>query len=393
MKKRCCLILIVAMALVLNGVGFNACSFAEVDAQFSETVDEFDDLEDAELLRYMETSVYRETVAALDSNDYFVENVSAVYISAEYLEELDYNTKTNVFFGYSLSEIYEAFGDDGFIFTLGDNGETVVRKFIDYDDTLDRIIRNVAIGSGVILICVTVSVVSAGAGAPAIGMIFAASAKTGTIMALSGAGLGFTASAVVTGIQTGDVDEAIKAGLLTASESFKWGAISGVVTGGAKEIAFLNHSTLNGLSMNEAALIQKESKYPVDVISQFKSYEQYEICKNAGLKSQIINNRNILIRDIDLDYVDELGRTNLTRMQNGLAAIDPNTGKAFEIHHLMQKNDGTLAILTEFEHRSKEMDKIWHVIKESEIDRGAFNKERAEIWKAIAKGYKVGGAV
>lgn len=58
-------------------------------------------------------------------------------------------------------------------------------------------LKNVAIGTGVILVCVTVSAVTAGAGAPAISLIFAASAKTGTIMALSSAGFGgFTAGVV-----------------------------------------------------------------------------------------------------------------------------------------------------------------------------------------------------
>ena len=38
-------------------------------------------------------------------------------------------------------------------------------------------------GSGVILVCVTVSVVTGGAGAPAVSMIFAASAKSGAIFA------------------------------------------------------------------------------------------------------------------------------------------------------------------------------------------------------------------
>lgn len=393
MKKRNALALILVAALMLTGFGYTPGSAAEAGSLFVESIEEFDDLEDDGLLRYLEASVYRETINALSSDEYFVNDVSAVYISSEYIEELDYNSKANVFFGYTLSDIYEVFGNDSFVFTLGDNGETVVKKFVEYDDTLDSIIKNVAIGSGVILICVTVSVVSAGAGAPAISMIFAASAKTGTIMALSGAGIGGTASAIVTGITTGDIGAATRAGWLSASEGFKWGAISGAVSGGVQELAFLKESALNGLTMNEAAIIQKESGYPADVISQFKTYDQYKICKDAGLKPQIINNRCVLMRDIDLDYVDELGRTNLMRMKDGLAAIDPASGKAFELHHLMQKNDGTLAILTEFEHRSKGMDQIWHVVQESEIDRVAFNKERSLIWQAIADGFQIGGTV
>ena len=48
----------------------------------------FSSLSDPDLLVYMEDSIYQETVAALNNEDYFVENVSAVYISKEYLEAL-----------------------------------------------------------------------------------------------------------------------------------------------------------------------------------------------------------------------------------------------------------------------------------------------------------------
>ena len=195
----------------------------------------FRGLNDPELLDYLEDSIYGELVADLNSDEYFVENVSAVYISKEYLEEMAYNSKTNIFFGYSLEELDAQFQGTRYVFTLGDNGETVVEPFSPYDDTYDRVIRNVAIGTGVILVCVTVSVVTAGAGAPAISLIFAASAKTGAAMALSGAALGGASSAIITGLQTHDVEQTLKAAALGGSEGFKWGAVSGAIGGGAHE--------------------------------------------------------------------------------------------------------------------------------------------------------------
>ena len=42
-------------------------------------------------------------------------------------------------------------------------------------------------------------------------------------------------SAFVTGVQTGDVKQAVDAAALSASEGFKWGAITGVITGGTSK--------------------------------------------------------------------------------------------------------------------------------------------------------------
>ena len=101
--------------------------------------------------------------------------------------------------------------------------------------------------------------------------------------------------------------------------------------------------------MDEAAILQREG-YPLDVIKEFRSMEQYNICKEAGLSPQMVNGNTALIRDIDLDFVDEMGRTNLERMQQGLAALDPATGGSYQLHHVGQRADSTLAILTRAEH-------------------------------------------
>lgn len=162
---------------------------------------EFSDLNDVNLLPYLEDSIYSELVTALNSEDYFVENVNAIYISKEYLEEVAYNSQENIYFGYTLSELDSYFQGTRYVFTLGDDGQTVVTEFQKYDDTYDQILKNVAIGTGVILVCVTVSIVTYGAGAPAVSMIFAASAKTGTIMALSSGVFSGVSAGVVKGIE------------------------------------------------------------------------------------------------------------------------------------------------------------------------------------------------
>ena len=74
-------------------------------------------------------------------------------------------------------------------------------------------------------------------------MIFSSAAKTGTIYALSSGTISAVAAATITGIQTGDLEEAKKAAALAGSESFKWGAITGIITGGATEAIKLYRSS------------------------------------------------------------------------------------------------------------------------------------------------------
>ena len=333
------------------------------------------------LQRYVKDEVYTNILAQIDTEKYFVEDVSTVYISQEYIDELAYNSQANIFFGYTLEELDSQFEGTRYVFTLGDQGDTVVTKFEAYDDTYDKVIRNVAIGTGVILVCVTVSVVTAGAGAPAMSMIFACAAKSGTVMALSSGTIGAASSGIVTGIQTGDMDAALKSAALSGSEGFMWGAIGGSVAGGASEAIALHGATLNGLTMNEAAMIQRESEYPLDVIRQFHTNKEYEVFKTANLKPELVNGQTALIRtDIDLNLIDDLGRTNLERMRVGLSPLD-SKGLSYELHHIGQNADATLAILTKAEHDNP----VLHGFKlVSEINRPEFATVRKQFWKQMA---------
>lgn len=368
-----------------NPASESTINTVSASAEWVEVLPEFDSLSDEDLLLEVENLVYRETVEALDSEEYVVENVSAVYLSKEYLEEASFNSQSNVYFGYTLAELDEIFQGTRYIFTLGDDGTTAIQELQVIDDhTAETMLRNIAIGTGVILVCVTVSVVSAGAGAPAVSIIFAASATTAKIMAVSSAAFGGISAGVVKGIETGDFDEAMEAAALGATEGFKWGAVSGAVIGGGNEAFLLKSATKSGLTMNEVALIQKESNLPMDVISQFHSMKEYLVYKEAGLKPVIVNGRVALVQDIDLDYVSELSDgtkvTNLERMQSGFAPIEPATGKAYQLHHIGQKADGTLAVLTEDQHLGNST--ILNIAgKASEIDRSGFGNTRKEFWK------------
>lgn len=347
---------------------------------------EYDDISDPEFLEYYEDVLYQDIVTSLDSENYFVEDVQTVFISKEYVDELQYNSMSNVYFGYTLDEIQEQFTGSKFVFALGDDGQTTVKEFEKYEeDNFEQVIKNVAIGAGVILVCVTVSVVAGAAGATAVNVIFAVAAKTGTAVALSDGVISGVTTGVVKGIETGNLDEAMDAALLSASEGFKWGAITGCATGGAVETFALIKGAKH-LSLNEVALIQKESKYPADVIKQFHNMDEYKVFKDADLKTAQICGKTALVRDdIDLDYIDPSanGKSNRELMMNGNAPFDL-TGKRYELHHIGQENDGTLAILTSTEHHNAS---LHGYKKSSEIDREAFEKTRKEFWKAMVTYY------
>lgn len=349
-----------------------------------ENSEQFKGLNDPDLLPYMEDTVYQAVVNSLNSDEYFVENVSAIYISDEYLEELAFNSQTNIYFGFTLDELEQQFQGERYVFTLSETNETTVKAWEPYVNPMDTVIKNVAIGTGVILICVTVSAVSGGAGAPAMCMIFAVAAKTGTVAALSGGAIGAAAGGIVEYIQTGDVNKALTAAAVKGSEGYKWGAITGAVSGGAGEAIALKGATMSGLTMNEAATIQMESEYPLSLIKEFHSIDEYNIYKEAGLKPSMVGNRRALIRDIDWNYRDGFGRTNLERIATGENPLDP-TGIPYEVHHVGQKNDSVFAILTQAEHRGEGAFKALHEnLRSSVVDHGAdFAKEKVMFWKNL----------
>lgn len=370
-----------------NSAGTSETTSGTIDLE--DALSRYTALDDKQLLTYVENLVYRDTVLSLNSAEYFVENVSAVYISKEYLDEVAFNSKANIYFGYTLDDLDGIFKGTKYIFTLSDSGNTTVQELQEIKDvSTETMLKNVAIGTGVILVCVTVSIVSAGAGAPAVSMIFAASAEGAKTFAVSSAVLGGISAGIVRGIQTGDLNEALQTAAMSATEGFKWGAVSGAIVGGGHEAFLLKSATKSGLTMNDAAVIQAESNLPVDVISQLHSMDEYRVYKSAGLKPVMVNGKIALLQDIDLNYVSQLPDgtkvTNLIRMREGYAPIDPATEKAYQLHHIGQKADGTLAVLTDGQHQGNSA--ILNIAgKESEIDRTEFAKMRAEFWKYVGK--------
>lgn len=405
MSRKLPLVLLLTLAMALQGCGGIQASSTSSDPAPTESEAlgakdtsskaskgttpapdvEFSGLDDENLQRYLRDTLYTALVEDLDSDQYYVENVDTKYISKEYLKELAANSKENIYFGYTLSALEQQFQGTKYVFTVGDDGHTIVHAFEDYDDTYDRVVQNVAIGTGVILVCVTVSAVTGGV-APTVSMVFAVSAKTAAGAAVSGGAIGGSMAGISTAISTGDVSKAIDAAALGGSEGFKWGAIVGAVTGGAGEFSALRGATRNGLTINEAATIQKDAKYPLEIIRRFKSMDEYNIYKEAGLEAKLVNGKSALVRPIDPTIRDGNGLTNIERMKRGLAALDVE-GNPYELHHVAQEKDGILAILTKAEHRGEgSFSKLHDLMRGSDIDHGSeWAKEREGFWKSLAE--------
>ena len=295
---------------------------AEQDSPvFAEDVEpNFATLSDPALLQYVEDNIYSDLIARFDSEDYIVESVNAVYVSEEYLEEIAYNSQSNVFFGHTLEELDAQFQGTRYIFSLGENGETVVEEFAKYDDTYDRVIKNVAIGTGVILVCVTVSVVSGGVGAPAtVSMIFASAAKTGTVYALSSGTISAVAAGTFTGIQTGDFEEAKKAAALAGSESFKWGAITGVITGGATKAFELYRSANTIPTPRDSELtVLDRTKNSTEQVSFLDGKEVPMNTPGATRPDVVVKNTNGTVKAIEVKNYNLAQSSNRNTLLNEL---------------------------------------------------------------------------
>ena len=351
---------------------------------------QYNSLDDENLLTYVENSVYREAIKSLNSSDYFVTGVTAVYQSKEYLEETAYNSQSNIYFGYTPAELNEMFQGTKYVFTMNDDGTTGVAELQEIEDvTVETMLKDVAVGSGVILVCVSVSLVGAATGATAVSLIFAASAVTAASFAASSAVLGGISAGIVRAIQTGDFEEALEAAGESAADGFKWGAISGAITGAAMETLALKIAMRGGLGWNEAAAVQLESGYPLDVITTLHSMEEYEVYKKAGLKVFKVNGKTFLVPpDIDWSYKSKLPDgttvTNLERALRGLSPLEPATGKPYQLHHVGQIPDSPLAVLTESQHQGN-YSTLHHGNGSSQINRDEFAKTRKEFWEWAGK--------
>lgn len=91
---------------------------------------------------------------------------------------------------------------------------------------------------------------------------------------------------------------------------------------------------------------------------------------------------------IDPNKVDSLGRTNVQRMEQGLAPIGAD-GKSVNLHHMTQTNDSAIAEVTQTFHQQNS--KVIHINPNtipSGIYRNAFNTWKSSYWMNRANDFK-----
>lgn len=309
--KKVISIFLALTILLLSGCSAKSNSQENIITQSTTSINpveneslQFSGLDDTDLLQYVNDTVYSNLEASFDSDDFQVYDVNSTYISKEYLEELSYNSKENIYFGYTLSELNKLFDNKPYIFTLGKDGKTTVCSHEEYDNSYEKtLLKNIAIGTGIILVCVTVSVATVGVGNGAISLVFAASAKTAEKFAASSALFSGFTSTIVTGIKTKDIDQAMKSGILKASEGFKWGAIAGALAGGAKEAIALNHAANIVPSAREAEILALQ-KYGGREQVPFLSGEEVSITTQGTTRPDIVREINGHLEAIEVKNYD-----------------------------------------------------------------------------------------
>ncbi len=313
----------------------------------------------------IEDEVYNQLKEHL--NNQYIIDVHTYYESKEAIEEGLYNSKESEYFGYLLSEVDQQFEETPYVFCVDDTGKTIVKEFVPYEDVWGKVLTNIAIGSGVILICVTVSALTAGGAAPALHMIVTVARDTAVKYGVRSA-IGMSIKGAVDGyIKTGNIEGALQNALVEGSEGYKWGAVAGAIKGTAAETIHLySLKQKTKLPLNKVAEILTNTNYTDQTVRDIHSSEEFKVYQDAKLVEYEQNGRRFLLpEDMDWDLKDPAtGLTNRELIDKGYNPVD-NMGKKYQLHHVGQKKNSTLALLTEEQHQSNH--KILHPGMESEV--------------------------
>lgn len=107
----------------------------------------------------------------------------------------------------------------------------------------------------------------------------------------------------------------------------------------------------------------------------------------SGNKTVNVNEKNVTMDNgtFDPNFTDTRGRTNIQRMEQGLAPIGKD-GKSVNIHHIDQTNNGPVKeiLASEHQHNYKALHKNTGQAP-TKINRKEFNKWRRDYWKWRSK--------
>lgn len=110
---------------------------------------------------------------------------------------------------------------------------------------------------------------------------------------------------------------------------------------------------------------------------------QKEAEGEGGKKTVDVNGKTVTMDNstFDPNLVDKQGRTNVQRMEQGLAPIGTD-GKSVNIHHIDQTNNGSVMEMTATEHQQNYSNLHTNTGQSpSQINRSEFNNWRRSYWE------------
>ncbi len=224
------------LALSLQGCGVPAQSNNDSTGEATTTQDASQDasssqkISDTSFVQKLQNSVYDLIVDDLDESgnekQIEVQEVKAVYLSKEYIEQYSFNSKETKFFGATLGELEAKFGDQKYVFDIDENGHTVCHAVDDFDNTFEKVGKVALIGGGVILISVTL--MCATGGAPVTALVACTGSGAGAITANQAYIALMATSTAIAIFDDGDVGDAAKDIAFDTSSDFIMQAIGGV---------------------------------------------------------------------------------------------------------------------------------------------------------------------
>ncbi|MBO5327694.1 MAG: hypothetical protein J6B04_00810 [Clostridia bacterium] len=162
--------------------------------------------------------------------EYKVDYVEYGYLSQEYVNELYYNSLTNVYYGFNYEEVASYMQNENWVFTVDESGQTVANKVVHTNSGLLDLVKNVAIGSGVVVVCAVLTCVTVSLAAP-VACFFVGAAKGAVVGGISGAAIGGAIGGAVKGVQTNSWEGALNGAASGALKGCSWGVLAGSMVG------------------------------------------------------------------------------------------------------------------------------------------------------------------
>ncbi|WP_338327892.1 HNH/ENDO VII family nuclease [Rosenbergiella epipactidis] len=135
----------------------------------------------------------------------------------------------------------------------------------------------------------------------------------------------------------------------------------------------------------EASKLINKASDDVTSVSYFRQERKYWSAEPVNINGNKVYQRNDFF---DPNAVDARGRTNIQRMEKGLAPLDIN-GQSVNLHHMLQKQDDHIAEVTQSFHKDNHI--VIHINDNSipsGINRNEFNKWRSDYWKQRSNDFK-----